>query len=80
MPSGGGNRRINANGTGYGILPGWGGPEYLPDGQHILYQNNTMRITTPDGLDDRPVNLNAMDLSDLAQGFAYIGHWIPAGP
>jgi Tol biopolymer transport system component len=77
MPAGGGNRRISVDGTGFKILPGWGGPEYLPDGELILFQNDTMLMMRPDGTDVREVKSGAMDLSDLAQGFAYIGHWIP---
>ena len=76
----GGNRRINVDGTGFQVLPGWGGPEYLPDGEHILFQNNTMLMSRPDGTDVREVKAGAMDLSDLPTGFAYIGHWIPDAP
>jgi dipeptidyl aminopeptidase/acylaminoacyl peptidase len=75
MPKGG-FRRISADGTGYEVRVGWGGPEYTPDGAHILFQNNTLWMMRPDGTDVRPVNANGMDLTDLAQGFVYIGHWI----
>jgi hypothetical protein len=68
---------IGADGTKLTALSGWGGPEYLPDGQLILYQDNVMKMMRPDGTDIRPVKEGAMDVSDLAQGFAYVGHWIP---
>ena len=76
MPQDGGIRRINADGTGFRRLINGGGADYTPDGQHILYQNNTMWLMSPDGSNTRQVNASAMDLSDLAQGFTYIGHWI----
>ncbi len=42
--------------------------------------SDNMWMERPDGSDARPVNVEAMDLSDLPQGFAYIGHWIPDAP
>ncbi len=55
-------------------------PEYLPDGSHILVQDDVFRMMRPGGSELRPVNVNGMDVSDLAQGFAYVGHWIPDQP
>jgi dipeptidyl aminopeptidase/acylaminoacyl peptidase len=78
MPSGCGVRRIGIDGSGYTVLQGWGGPQYLPDGQHILSQDNVLDVMNSDGTNALPVNVRAMDLSDLPQGFAYIGHWISA--
>jgi hypothetical protein len=37
-------------------------------------------VMNADGSAASPVKVGAMDLSDLPQGFAYIGHWIPAAP
>jgi len=71
-------RYIGVDGTGYGALPGWGGPKFIPDGSRILYQNNWFYLMDPDGSNSRPVNQGAMDLTDLAQGFVYIGHWVDA--
>ena len=68
---------IRADGTKLTELSGWGAPEYLPDGQLILFQDNVMKMMRPDGSDIRPVKQGAMDLSDMAQGFSYVGHWIP---
>ena len=31
----------------------------------------------PDGTGAKRLNRSGMDLSDLAQGFAYIAHWVP---
>jgi hypothetical protein len=76
MPSDCGAREINLDGTGYRELAGWGGPQYLPDGQHIVVQSNTFYVMNADGSGALPVNVGGMDVSDLAQGFAYIGHWI----
>jgi Tol biopolymer transport system component len=76
MPSDGGAREINLDGTGYRVLPGWGGPQYLPDGQHIVVQNDVFFVMNADGSSPLPVNIKGMDVSELAQGFAYIGHWI----
>ena len=73
-------RRIKADGTGFELLPGWGAPEYLPDGQHILVQDNVFMVMRADGSDYLPVNVNASDLTDLPQGFIDIGHWIPDAP
>ena len=78
MPGSCGARRINVDGTGYQELDGWGGPQFLPDGQHILVQNNVFEVMNADGTGFLPVNVGAMDVSELSQGFAYIGHWIAA--
>jgi hypothetical protein len=75
MPEGGA-RSIGADGTAFRTLPGWGGPAFLPDGSKILVQNNWFYLMNPDGTELGPVKADAMDLSDLAQGFVYIGHWI----
>ena len=70
---------VSADGKIFNSLQGWGGPTYLPDGQHILVQNNVLAIMAADGSNLLPVKVNAMDLSDGPQGFVYIAHWIP-GP
>jgi len=72
--------RIQADGTGLVLLPGWGAPEYLPDGQHILIQDNVFNVMRADGSDYLPVNNHASDLTDLPHGYIDIGHWIPAAP
>jgi Tol biopolymer transport system component len=77
MPEGGA-RSVAIDGSGFRTLPGWSGPVYLPDGSKVLVQNNWFYLMNPDGTDLGPVNAQAMDLSDLAQGFIYIGHWIDA--
>jgi dipeptidyl aminopeptidase/acylaminoacyl peptidase len=69
-------RSVKVDGTGFRSLPGWGGPAFIPDGSKILVQNNWFYLMNPDGSDLGPVKVQAMDLSDLAQGFVYIGHWI----
>ena len=69
--------RLAVDGTGLDLLPGWGGPSFLPDGTRILYQHNELFTMRPDGTDIRLVDQDGMDLSDLAQGFVYIGHWVP---
>ena len=71
-------RRVNTDGTGHAAMPGWSGPKFLPDGSLILVQDNIFYLSRPDGSNLRPVNDAATDLSDLAQGFVYIGHWVPA--
>lgn len=76
MPGDCGSRRVNLDGSGYARLGGWGGAVYTPDGKHILFQNNEFYVMNADGTDPRPVKTGAMDVSELAQGFAYIGHWI----
>lgn len=73
---GDGIHAINADGTGLTKLRGWGGPRFTPDGEYILYQDNELFLMRPDGTEARPVHQDAMDLSDLAQGFVYIAHWI----
>jgi len=72
--------RIKADGTGLQLLPGWGAPKYLPDGQHILVQDNWFYVMRDGGLDFLPVNVNASDLTDLPHGYVDVGHWIPAAP
>jgi Tol biopolymer transport system component len=76
MPEGGGARRINVDGTGFEALSGWGGPQYLPDGVHILVQDNVFYVMNADQTGYLPVKVGGMDLSDLPQGFTYIGHWV----
>ncbi len=70
--------RVNTDGTGHGTMPGWGGPKFVPDGSLVLVQSDTFYLSEPDGSQLRPVNDRAADLSDLAHGFVYIGHWISA--
>jgi hypothetical protein len=45
----------------------------------VLVQSNVLEIMAADGSNLLPVKINAMDLSDGPQGFAYVAHWIP-GP
>lgn len=58
-------------------LGGWAGPSYLPDGDLILFFDNVFQAMRADGTDVRPVDIDGPGLSDLSQGFSYIGHWIP---
>ena len=48
----------------------------MPGQPYILVQSNVFMVMNADGTGALPVNAGAMDVSDLAQGFAYIGHWI----
>jgi hypothetical protein len=52
--------------------------DYTPDGQHILFFNNYFWMMRADGSDPRPVNASGDDLSETANGFGYVGHWIDA--
>jgi dipeptidyl aminopeptidase/acylaminoacyl peptidase len=72
-----GIHRILVDGSGLRALAGWGGPEYLPDGSRILFQDNVFRSMRPDGTDLREVDPESMDMSALGSGFVYIAHWIP---
>jgi hypothetical protein len=73
------NWMIGVDGTGLKPVRGFGSPSYLPDGEHILYQDNVFMIVSSDGSSEAlPVNAKGIDLSDLPQGFVYVGHWIPA--
>ena len=76
MRPSGGTVRVNPDGTGVAELPGGGGPSFLPDGQHLLLMNDVFYVANADGTQLRPVKTGAMDVSEQAQGFAYIGHWI----
>jgi dipeptidyl aminopeptidase/acylaminoacyl peptidase len=69
MPGDCGDREIAVDGTGLKELPGWGGPQFLPDEQHIVVQNNVFDVMNADGTGLRPVNVRGMDVSELAQGF-----------
>ena len=86
------NFAIRRDGTGLTGIAGLSSPEYLPDGQHILYKSDCSD-TTPsgdgfcDGKDNfgvmradfteaRRVNVNGMDVTDMLQGFAQVGHWV----
>lgn len=80
MPANGGVRFVRTDGTGFRKFVGWGSPTYLPDGKHILFQDNTFWLMDPDGTNAKPVNAGSMDLSDLGQGFSYVAHWIPDAP
>jgi hypothetical protein len=87
------NHAINVDGTGLVRIPGLNAPEYLPDGQHILFKSDCVDgvpsngqcdgrdnfgIMRSDFSDPLRVNVNGMDVTDLAQGFAQVGHWIDA--
>ena len=37
-------------------------------------------VMQADGTEYLPVNVHASDLTDLAQGYIDIGHWIPPTP
>ena len=67
--------RIAVDGSGPTVLRGWAGPEYLPDGSRILYQDNELYSMLPDGTDARKVS--SMDLSTDVAGYVYIVHWLP---
>jgi dipeptidyl aminopeptidase/acylaminoacyl peptidase len=73
---GGAARAIGVDGAGHRTISGWGGPRFLPDGSHIIVQNDVLYLMKPDGTDLRPVNTRASDLSTLAAGYVYIAHWI----
>jgi hypothetical protein len=77
MPTGAA-RRVNTDGTGHATMPGWAGPKFVPDGSLVLVQDDIFYLSDPDGSNLLPVNDRASDLSDLAQGFVYIGHWVQA--
>ena len=69
MPAGGGIRQVRRGRNG--VPPATrvvGGPEYLPDGQHILYQDNELWLMNPDGTGAKRLNRRGMDLSDLNAG------------
>jgi hypothetical protein len=67
--------RIGVDGSGLVVLRGWAGPEYLPDGSRILYQDNELYSMLPDGTDARKVS--SMDLTTDVAGYVYIVHWLP---
>ena len=50
--------------------------EYTPDGQYILFFNNYFWMMRADGSNALPVNDLGDDLSDMENGFGYVGHWI----
>jgi dipeptidyl aminopeptidase/acylaminoacyl peptidase len=75
---------VHPDGTGLQGIPGIS-PVYFPDGQHILIHDGGMNggadgfnVMLPDYTHELPVNVNGLDLTDLAQGFSYVGHWIDA--
>jgi Tol biopolymer transport system component len=78
------NYAIGADGTGLKAIPGIASPEFLPDGQHIVFKNDGSGGALADGFSVMladythvmPVNRKGMDLTDLAQGFSYVGHWL----
>jgi dipeptidyl aminopeptidase/acylaminoacyl peptidase len=67
--------RIGVDGSGLVVLRGWAGPEYLPDGSRILYQDNELYSMLPDGTDARKVS--SMDVTTDVAGYVYIVHWLP---
>ncbi len=48
---------------------------FTPD-DHVLFFSNYFYLVGFDGTDQRPVNIHGDDLSELANGFGYVGHWI----
>jgi len=66
---------VRPDGSEVSLLGAGGGASWMPDGR-IVYMANYFRIMNADGTEDRPVNADGMDLSELQQGFAYIPHWI----
>jgi len=67
--------RISADGSGLEVLRGWAGPEFLPDGSRILYQDHQLWSMLPDGSDARRVS--TMELATDVSGYVYIVHWVP---
>jgi len=67
--------RISVDGSGLAVLRGWAGPEFLPDGSRILYQDHQLFSMLPDGTDARKVS--SMDLATDVSGYVYIVHWVP---
>lgn len=76
------NWGIHADGSGLSQIPGFGSPTFTLDGQHILFKDNRasdgFSVMLPDYTRVLPVKWKAMDLTDLVQGFSYVGHWAPA--
>jgi dipeptidyl aminopeptidase/acylaminoacyl peptidase len=85
------NYAIGADGANLRAIPGLNSPEYFPDGQHILFKTDCTNGPVPVARCDGPdnfgvmradftdplrVNVNGMDVTDLAQGFSQVGHWI----
>ena len=81
--------RDRGDGTALTSIEGESSPEFLPDGRHILYKTFCIGATTvfcdaPDSLGvmladfSEPlwVKAGGMDLTDLAQGFSQVGHWV----
>jgi hypothetical protein len=50
--------------------------DWTPDGRHILFFSNYFWLMDPDGTNALPVNAHGDDLSETANGFGYVGHWI----
>jgi hypothetical protein len=80
-----GMHEIGTDGTGDRPVNGFVSPAFFPDGSHILTKGDGgmanggdgFNVMLPDYSGSLPVNRNGMDLTDLAQGFSYVGHWIP---
>jgi hypothetical protein len=66
---------IKPDGTGMGRLRAGGDASYMPDGR-IVFQNNYFWVMNGDGSNALPVNVRGDDLTELAQGFAYVPHWV----
>jgi hypothetical protein len=67
---------VRPDGSGLQRLAAGGGASWTPDGERILYFDNYFWMMSPDGSDKRPVDIRGQDLSEVGDGFAYIGHWI----
>ena len=53
-----------------------GGARWLPDGQRVLLIENVPFVVNLDGSSEVLAG-GAMDLSEAAQGFVYVVHWVP---
>ena len=76
---------IHPDGTGMTRVAGGTGASFMSDGR-IVFQSGRSEgggyfwIMNADGSAAAPVNRAGASLTDLPQGFAYIPHWVPAGP
>lgn len=74
-PDGSGLRQLAKTDGGLSQLLSANSANWTADGR-VIYAGNTWALINPDGTGDRPIDPNAMDMTESAVGYVYVIHWV----